>query len=389
MGWQLLARTPDRQIAGLLSGWSFKLSLRYNEVGSWSLNIPAEGTPAGWPAPGCGLIFIRDGKVWASGNLDDRDFSWSADPDDEAAGPGTYGLTGDTDLGRLAYRTIYPTPGADWEGAQGDYWTYGPDTAEEVMRVTVNWQAGSLARPARRVPGLRLGTPTGAGSQVRISERFTPLLDGLRKVALAGGGLAFDVRDALDGNLDFTVRPTADRTDTARFGRELGNVVSLNVLQAAPNATVALIAAQGEKEQRELVEIADPDADPAWGRRELFIDQRDVSSDQTDTDRMAEYDKAAAEAFATDGEQTAVSAVIRDTPVVQLGRDYDLGDRVSVLTPFGPVADLVRQVDVEVDATGVEEITSVIGTTDPTTTDPMAATQRAMDKRISRLERSL
>lgn len=390
--WRLLARMPDLSIGGVLTGWSVKLALRYNQVGTWSLSIPPESVPDGWPAPGAGLILLRDDDVIASGMLDEETFEWSADPDDQAAGPGMYALTGDTDLGRLAYRIVYPTPGQSWDSQTNNHWVYpstGTDVAEEVIRVTVNWQAGSLALADRQVPGLRLGAATGAGAQVRISERFTQLLEALRKVSTAGGGLAFDARDALDGNIDLTVRPTTDRTATCRFGRELGNVDTLQVRRIAPTVTDAMVAGQGEGATRELYEVHDPGADAAWGRREELLDQRSVDSDLTQTERQAEYDKAGEEAFGADGEQTAVSAVIRDTPTVQWGRDYQLGDRVMVLTPFGPLSDLVRQVDIEVTDTGVETITSVVGTPDPSTSDPLESTVRRLLRRVSQLERGL
>lgn len=396
-GWQILARMPDRSIGGILRGWDFKLTLRLNEVGSWSLDLPRETTPVGWPTPGCGIIALRDGKVVASGCVDEETFNWTSDPADEAAGPGNYTLTGDTDLGRLAYRTIYPTPSQPWASQTNAYWAYPFDgttsTAEDVMRVTVNWQAGSLARTDRRVPGLRLGAATGAGTQTRISERFTPLLDALRKTALAGGGLVFDVLDTLDRGSEFTVRAPADRTQTARFGIDIGNLVNLEVHRIAPTATVALIAGGGELTNRDLAEIPDTTADAAWGRRELFVDQRQVddtdTTDQGNADRAAEYAKAAAEAFTTGGQQTAVAATVIDTPTTAWGRDYGLGDKVSVLAPFGAVADLVRQVDITVDATGAEDIASVIGSTDAAVGDPLAATVKAMARRISQLERAL
>nr|WP_238362233.1 siphovirus ReqiPepy6 Gp37-like family protein [Actinopolymorpha pittospori] len=366
--------------------------MRVNEVGSWTLSIPPEETPEGWPAPGAGVIFLRDGEVVASGMLDERSFAWSADPGDEAEGPGLYSLAGDTDLGRLGYRIVYPTPSVAWADQPNDsatnpragYFVYGPDEAEEVLRVTVNWQAGSLALATRRVAGLRLGTSTGAGTQVTIRERFTPLLDALRTVALAGGGLVFDVRDNLNGAMEFVVRAPADKSRTARFGVELGNVRTLSVSSVSATATAALVAGQGDLAARELVEFY-----VAGERREVFVDQRQVDSTETADARYAEYLKAASEVLAASGEQTAVSALIQDTPTVRWRRDFDLGDKVAVTTPFGAVEDLVRQVDVKIDETGLEEVTSVIGTTQAQTDDPLASTVAALQRRISYLERAL
>lgn len=395
--WQLLARMPDRSIGGILTGWTLQLTLRLNEVGTWALAIPAEQCPTGWPTPGCGLIALRDGTVVASGMWDDENYAWTANPDQDATGPGTYSLTGDTDLGRLAYRICYPTPSAVWSAQTSPYWRYPFDgstsTAEDVMRVTVNYQAGSLATTQRRVPGVRLGAATGAGTQVRIQERFTPLLDALRKVAAAGGRLIFDVRDNLDTGYDFTVRAPADLTGTARFGIDMGNVDNLTARRSAPTVTDALVAGGGELVNRYLAEFHDDTADTAWGRRELFVDQRQVetttATPEDEAKMLDEFAKAADEAFAAGGEQTGVAATIRDTPTVAWGRDYNLGDLVAIQTPAGPVTDLIRQTAITVDATGVEDITSTIGSTDNTDGDPLETTVRRLLARVNQLERAL
>lgn len=380
MRWTLLARDADRRIAGVLPAGSFKLTLRFNEVGSWSLKIPREATPAGWPAPGSGLIFLREGKVVASGHVDEEAFAWSADGE---SGSGSYELTGDTDLGRIAYRVVYPRPDRPWASQTEEAYFLSEDVASTVLRRIVTHQAGPDALPSRRVPGLRLRSgETPVGKSLRVKLRFTPLLDALRSVALDGGGLAFDVVDDLGGGLEFRTWQPVDRTNVAQFGVEIGNVVSLNVRRASPVATVALVAGQGEGVERDTVEVEDADATAKWGRREQFVDARGY-------DELAELIRSGNETLAESGEQTAVSVTILDTPMTQWGRDYGLGDRVSVLTPFGQVTDLVREVEITVDEGGVETTRSVIGTTDPMTDDPLAATVERLMKRISELERAL
>ena len=380
MRWTLLARDADRRIVGVLPTGSFKLTLRFNEVGSWSLKVPREATPAGWPAPGSGLIFLREGRVVASGQVDEESFSWSADGSN---GGGSYELTGDTDLGRIAYRVVYPRPDRPWSSQNEDAHFLSEDVASTVLRRIVTHQTGPDALPSRRVPGLRLRPGEAPiGKTLRVKLRFTPLLDALRSVALDGGGLAFDVVDDLGGGLEFRTWQPVDRTDVALFGVEVGNVVSLQVRRASPVATVALVAGQGEGTQRVTVEVSDADAADRWGRRELFVDARG-------SDELSELIREGEETLADSGEQTAISAVILDTPTTQWGRDFGLGDRVSVLTPFGQVSDLVREVEIEVDEAGVETTRSVIGTADPMTDDPLAATVEKLTKRISQLERAL
>ena len=383
--WTLLARAADRSIVGVLSGYSLTLTLRWNEVGSWALNLPRESAPAGWPAPGTGLVMMRDGKVVASGNWDEETFAWSADPGDQNAGQGRYTLAGDTDLARLAYRIVYP----DWDSA----WTaqsfshyINTGTGEGVLRNFVNRQAGSIALTARRVPGLQLGTAVGVGTTITVRERFSLLLDAMRSAATLSGGLAFDVRDTLGGNTQFVVWQPVDRTSTARFGVELGNVASMEIRRTSPVATTALVAGADELTARQTLEKSNAAAVALWGRRELFVDQRQVGETE---DADEEYEQAADEVLADQGEQFSVAAVTIDTPALQWGRDYQLGDKVSVLTPFGPIDDLVRQVDISVDDTGVEDIRSTIGTNDVASDDPLASTVRRLTARISQIERAL
>lgn len=392
--WTLLARMPDRSIGGVLQGASFRISLRLNEVGSWEVQIPRDCVPEGWPVPGAGVVFLRDESVVASGNWDEETFTWSADPGNDAAGKGIYSLAGDTDLARLAYRVVYPTYGQPWTGQTNAYYV-DTGSGETVLRNYVNRQAGSVALAARRVAGLQLGAAVGVGSTISVRERFTPLLDAMRSAAIAAGGLVFDVVDTLAGTQQFVVWAPRDQTATARFGVEIGNAADLVVKRTSPIATDALVAGTEELQARQTYEQHDSSADAAWGRREIFVDQRQASDPSNPTpsvpspEQLATYALAATEALQENGEQISASVTALDTPLLQWGRDYRIGDKVSILTPFGPVTDLVRQVDIDVDATGVENISSAIGSSDLRADDPLAVAYRKLDKRLSQIERAL
>lgn len=386
--WVVLARNSDRSIAGILRSWSLSLTLRFNEVGTWTLNVPREVCPSGWPAAGSGIIVLHNGVVRASGMIDNNDYKRAADPASPDVSPGLWTLTGDTDLGRIAYRVVYPVPGSSWETqTAASHYVLASAIAETQLRTLVNVNAGPGALVARRVPGLVLGTATGAGTSVPVRERFTMLLDTCRAIALSGGGLGFDVINVPGGNYEFHVYQPVDRTLTARFGEDLGNVLRLSVGRLSPEVTVALIAGPGEQASRITDEQIDTTADPAWGRREMFIDQRQAS--ETDpVARQAEFDKAATEALAAGAEQATISADIIDTATTQWGRDYNLGDKVSVNTPHGVVPDLVREVHVDVSEEGEAVVGSTIGTTQASSASLTVRLARSMQKRISNLERS-
>ncbi len=382
MGWTVFARRANRSIAGKLKGWSLDLTLRFNEVGSWSLKMPRELCPAGWPEAGCGIVVASDGVIRASGMVDEEAFDWAASDDSEFAGPGLWSLSGDTDLARIAYRIIYPNPASSWSAQTVAAHFAATGNAEVLLRNLVNTQAGPAALQPRREPGVILGPVAGVGVNTSVRERFTPMLDVLRSVALAGGGLGFDMVDDMTGVLPFTVYQPADKTRTARFSVPLGNVTELHAARRSPAGTVALVAGSGQLTARQTLEQSDPAANPEYGRRELFLDQRQT----TDT---AEYVKAALEALDSNAQQSRVSAELVDTEVTKWGRDYNLGDRISVDTEIGVISDLARAVRIVVDATGDEQRASTVGTTEATTDDQMARIVNQLLRRISHLERNV
>lgn len=394
--WTLLTRNPNRRVGELLKGYTFTLTLRFNEVGTWTLDIPRELCPPGWPAPGSGLIFMRDGRVVASGNWDEESFRWAADPASGESGQGKYTFSGDTDLGRIAYQVVYPSPERAWNDQTKKTHYESTDLCETVLRAVVYAQCMDGTPSVRRVKGLELSDNNGLGTFVAYRERFAPLVETLRSTALVGGGLGFDVVDKLNGTQEFIVWEPVDRTETARFGRELGNVTELEVRRQSPVATVALVAGAEAGRDRFGLEKPDPSADPAWGRRELYVDQSIVRDEDEDgnpvtgpptANELAQYEKAADDALSSQGELFSVSAVTLDTPELRWGRDYVLGDKVAVLTPFGQLSDIVRQVEVTVSAEGVEDIRSAIGAADLTTDDPLSKQVRDLMSQVSKLQR--
>lgn len=391
MTWTVLARSPGRTVTGILHAWELELTLRRNEVGAIKLSLPAEATPAGWPAPGAGVIVLRDQQVVASGEIDQTEYAWSADPSDENAGAGTYTLEADTDLARLGYRITYPTPGRGWGQQSNNHYVYPPNgkaSASTVMRVLVNQQAGSLAPTARHVPGLRLAAaPTTPGRDVRVSARFEPLLQVLRDLAAAGGDLTFDVVDTLDGRLDFSIGQARDLSHHVRLRPEHGTITAFTLTHTAPTATIALVAGRGQAADRDLVQVADNRSpDPAWGRRETFVDQRQVAEDDSDQEQHDQYEQAGRKALSEARATSAITATIRETPTLRWPRDVHLGDRISIATPAGTVTDQIHTIEAQVRATGDAEVTLHIGNDQPASSDPLTTTVADLAARVAQLE---
>jgi len=402
----VLARNADYTIAGALRTYALSATLNFNAVGSIEIGVPLEVCPTGWPHAGAGVVVVRDNQVWASGTWDQQAYSWSADSESDDGGPGKLTLTFDTDLGRLAYRIVYPKPDVSWTdqqdlGAADDdsgAWYEASGNAETLLRNLVNLNAGAGAVAARREPHLTLDVIAGVGEDTTVKERFTPLLDAMRTVALAGGGLGFDVRQDLSSaqSLKFSVYQPVDRTASVRFSPELGNLASLSLEHSAPTANVVLTAGSGQKNKRNTLETPNDDSVAEWGRRETFRDQRQAGADPADEptteeqeEAWTEMEKDAADALVEGDEQASFTATAIDTPSCTYGVHYNLGDKVSAgVDSLGfVVSEVVRAVQVQVDEKGNEEVTVSIGTGDEDQTGWLKPV-KDLEKRLSYLERA-
>lgn len=390
---QVLTRDASLRITGQLTGWSTLTCTRtLNAAGTWSLTFAATPAAAGLTGPGAGIVIVRDGVVFASGPVESPGFSRSAS--DES--PGTLKLDGTTDLVCLADRVIYPDPTAPVtaQTAAAQYVRSG--AAGAVIEDLVNVNAGPGARAERQVAGLVVPSGSTDGSPVTTNARYAVLTDELRNLALVGGGLVFDVAQQLSATglgqvLAFTVGPHRDLSALARFSFELGNLRAASFGPQAPTVTDAIVAGQGAGTQRNITEYRDGNAEALWGRRvELFVDQRDTAD-------PAQLAQSGQQALAGGAEQVQLASTTVDGPTLRFGADdtpdgvvgYRLGDLVSV-SPFPgtAVTDLVRQVTLTVTRDAGEQVTALVGSPDSTTDTAAQQRIRALEQRISHLERN-
>jgi hypothetical protein len=184
-----------------------------------------------------------------------------------------------------------------------------------------------------------------------VQIRWRVLLTLLRELALSGG-VGFRVRQVGTG-LQFQTYGPVDRTGTAKFSLELGNLAAYQYSVTAPEATYVFVGGGGEGTARTIRERSADDFSD-WGRFEgEFVDRRDT----TDT---AELDQTGLETLTDKGAQTSLSITPIDTPHLSFGDHYDLGDRVTVHLDV-PIQDLVRQVTISLTADGTK-ITPGVGT---------------------------
>lgn len=362
--WAMFARDTDFNPSVALPIISAQIVVRHMGVGR--AIVTTTYTAERWAAlqPGRGVIVYRDGVVRFTGPVEDVGVDWDAE-----SGRAIITAACASDEAVLADRMVFPDPlrAAD-DQTVSDYWRY-TGVASTAMWQLISDQAGPTCRADRQVPGLTLGADPAVGQSRTWSTLFTRDGNLLQRLGLmsrvSGVDLGVRVLGAA-GSLTVDVVQPRPLADSVRFSPDLSNLVGFSYRNVAPTVTHALSAGQGDLKLRvrELAVTTDPLA-LEWARqRWAYIDRRDTAD-------LAELAKASEDALAEGGPTVDLSVTLTDSEAATFGRDWDLGDRVTVYVgmpgePVTTVADVVREIAFTVTEDGAEKITPAIGTADAT-----------------------
>ncbi|MFI6465662.1 siphovirus ReqiPepy6 Gp37-like family protein [Streptomyces sp. NPDC050538] len=366
-----------------LDGWTnLDATKRFNEPGSGSVDIPARPDVMAQLQPGNRLVVIRDGSVWMAGPMEiPTDFSWSLAED---PGWGTVTITFSDDLATVAGYITWPTPASTWATQPANtYRQITATNAETIIRQLVTENCGPGARTDRRIPTFALDSVAGVGTSTTANTRFEPLLDVCRRVASDGGGIGFRTRQTATQLLFGCYQPR-DLTSTARFSIGLGNLRSIQAKRSAPTATHALVAGTEPSSGttgRAYLQVADAAAAASWWRVEKYVDG------SADNDASGELTQAGNQEIAGGAAPVELATVTVDTDDLRAGRDFDLGDKVTVALPFGvEIADLVRSIHLQATPEAGEYVATLVGSPEATTDPEMVKAIRTLARRLGRLE---
>lgn len=321
---------------------------RFRGVGTWSLELPTEHDLAGeLRQPGAGILVTGPDDVWWSGPVTEPALeAGTRDP------RGTLRVGGVTDDVVLADALAWPQPSnpnvSTQSVAHDDRW----GAAEGVMRAYVNANIGPGAPAARRghlASFLTLAPNQGRGRIVEAQPRFQNLAELLGQIGtLAGLGFRVVQRGSV---LVFEIVEPTDRTRLVRLDVRNGGLSSQNVATAPPTVTRVIVAGQGQGEERTLLSRTSADAiaaETAWGRIvERFKDQRQ-------TNDTASLEQAGDEDLADGGfTATNVSVVPGTESDLEFGKDWNLGDPITVVVEGQETTSTVTEATVLADAKGL------------------------------------
>jgi hypothetical protein len=171
-----------------------------------------------------------------------------------------------------------------------------------------------------------------------------------------------------------------DLSKSVRFSTDLGNLREFTWSLTAPTVTRVIVACQGTGKGRYLYQQIDTETEAEWGLQiEQFLDRRDlpikadpttgapikadlsVTDEQFATAQQAVID-AATEALSQGAKNGNFQIYPVDTEQIKFGRDYFVGDRVTISVDGTEYQDIVREVSITVDQGGqTETITPTIG----------------------------
>jgi hypothetical protein len=384
-GIKILIRDSDLKLVGEIDDYqSVTVIPRYDEVGSWTMQISAESSKVALvdpqQNPGGGIIAISPDKYQIlSGPI--THFGWSRN---ESNGEGVITVAGKSDDVVLQQRLVYPVPTSPIEsqGATAFYTVSGEVTPlETLMHTIVDLNAGPGALTAREVPNLTLATDGGRGTNTdyRGLFRFDTVLEALKDIArasptslgapIARGGLGFRIRQIPGNQLQFQVYETDNKVSAAKFSFELGNLENAEYTIDSPSVTNVILGAgrtaaftNGPQVAANLYQYSRTDNWFPTFYAEAFSDVGEV--DPTAGDAQEKLDTAADRVYDTGSGQVGLSITPIDTESLRYGRDWVEGDIVTVKVPYLTIQQQAREIVLTSDSSTLYKGNTAIGTED-------------------------
>jgi hypothetical protein len=343
---------------------SAEVVARTNDTSTWTLTVPT-GTDAGRifaTNTFARLEVAVDDVAWRSGPVTNLERTVDIDGD-------MLTVAGVDDTVWLARRNAHPqpaTPAPPYSTSAYDVHTGATTT---VLAELVDVNAGPGAVAARRVPGLVVPMPEPDGPTVTVAARWQNLLTLCQDTARAAG-VIFDVVD-----LTFHAEIPADRGVV--FSQGLETLAGWTLTAPAPTANKVVVAGQGELTDRLIREASDPTSIATWGLAETFQDRRDTAD-------VAQLDQAGADTLAQSVTPTTVVFTPLDTEGQAFGRDWNLGDTVTVHAGGLTVVDQIREIHVTLDG-AVATVVPSVGA--PAGDLALFRSLAGLDRRVRQLER--
>lgn len=336
---QITLFTPDyRRVAPINFFESLKLSLKWNGLSTLELMVSGDHSRLdGLTRPGARLVVDYGGGQIFSG------------PVRKVHGVGPWRssrvtITCEDDIRLLWRMLLWPVPyrssiiGMEWR-ANRDYAHYS-GAAESVAKKAL------LDNTWRFPPDIFIVDDKSRGRYIKdFQARFHVFGDKLLPV-LSWARMTVTVKQFENVKQDqrgllFDCVPAVMREHV--LTAESGSIVSWEYVRDAPKATAVVVGGRGEGKDRLFCEDFDALAEDEWfDRVEVFKDARNTDSEHVHL--IDEAERVLSESGATSGFKIELA----ESDVLRFGPGNLMpGDLIYVDVGSGPIAEIVRQIDVE------------------------------------------
>ncbi|WP_234019137.1 siphovirus ReqiPepy6 Gp37-like family protein [Streptomyces sp. Tu6071] len=359
---------------GEIDEWiSLDFTVRLCEEGSWQLLIKAGTTQAELIQKGGGIVIWQDGvnTPLLSGQVDTFQLYWTTV---QHTGPGSVYIAGKCH-NTLAYRRLaFPDPSRSavdqWKSSVSSRAIPASTAAAKMIYDELNKSIGPGAVADRRVAGLNLQPSSLTNKGMADTLRFDEVGEKLATWYDTTGVAYRLIYNAETQLIDLVIFQPRDLSKSVRLSPELGNLREYIWTVSAPKVTRAIVGCDGENQERYYYQKIDTASEEEWGLQiETFVDRRDIQlkwdipngkvvksdSEMTDADFQAAKDAAvdAATSALSEGEKNGNFQIYPiDTETCLFGRDYFVGDRITVAINGVEYVDVVREVTISVDDGG-------------------------------------
>jgi hypothetical protein len=382
MGYRVEVRDAALNRIGIIDTWiSMDVVVRYCQPGTWQILVAA-GTPqSDLLQKGGGVAIYQDGVDLPiiTGQIESFQHYWTSD---QHSSLGSLYFGGKCD-NKLAYNKLAfpdPTKAATQQWQADDSGRKVSGSAGHLVWSELNQAMGPGALANRQQAGVVIGSDVTLGKQVSDNLQWDVIgtkMESWIDTTTTGYRFLYNPNTKAINLQLFTPR---DLSKNIRFSKELGNLREFTWNLTAPTVTRVIVACQGAGKNRYLYQQIDTDSEAEWGLQiEQFLDRRDlpikadpttgapVKADLSVTDedfataKQAVLD-AATEALTTGAKNGNFQLHPVDTPQIKFGRDYFVGDIVTISIDGVDYTDIVREVSITVDQGGqVETVAPSIG----------------------------
>lgn len=372
MVYRIEVRDKDLNRVGEIDTWiQLDMVVQFCDQGSWNLLVKS-GTPqAELLQQGGGVAIYQDGVQTPilTGQIETFQKYWTTV---QHSSEGSVFVGGKTDNKLAFQRLSFPDPTVPISQQYASILDVRmvKDPVSKLIWDEVNKALGPGALTDREVFGVDVGTQPTFGATRSDSLRYDVIGEKLNEWCSDNKtGWRF-IYNPNTKSIELRVYQPRDLSKKVRFSPELGNLREYIWTLSAPKVTRAIVACQGDGVDRYIYQKVDAAAEAEWGMQiEQFIDRRDlpIMTNQMDGTPMkaktevtdAEFTAAleamgqAADDVLKEGEKSGNFQIYPiDTEQVKFGRDYFVGDIVTVEVDGVSYSDIVREVNISVDDGG-------------------------------------